>query len=425
MKIRPTENLKEITLLYVEDDAEIREVMAGMLKRYVGKLLVASNGEEGLEIFKKERPEIVLSDVRMPKMDGIRMAEEIKKVDPKSALIFATAFGDTEYLQKAIDIGAQGYLVKPIERDKLIEKLNFIGDAIVNAKQKEAYLKLIHTLFNAQKDMLVLLDSHGQIHLWNDAFEHFCHALGCGHKKSFLELAERIDSFRELLGQYPNDLYEALQKIRHSIVEYNGKEGRRYFKIHTVEVDHFILLEFSDVTEMKLEAAALKEENMIDALTQIHNRKIVSRIVQGMTGYGHGCITMADIDRFKQINDTYGHLVGDTVLKILVGRIRSRIRQDDFLIRWGGEEFLIVMRTDMDHAVKIAEALRKVVNAKPVERVGDVTMSFGVCCGTIKSEKDFFDLIERADEALYAAKKAGRDRVVSCRDLNEAFEKRC
>ncbi len=126
---------------------------------------------------------------------------------------------------------------------------------------------------------------------------------------------------------------------------------------------------------------------------------------------------MADIDHFKQINDTYGHLVGDEVLKVLVTRIGSRIRQEDFLVRWGGEEFLIVMRTNREYAVKIAESLRKVVSGKPVEKVGDVTMSFGVCCGKIGSEKDFYNLIHRADEALYAAKQAGRNRVVSCQDF--------
>ncbi len=282
MKIRPSENLKDIALLYVEDDVAIREVMAGMLKRYVGQLFVASNGEEGLEIFKKERPDIVLTDIRMPKMDGVTMAEAIKKIDPKSALIFATAFGDTENLQKAIDIGAQGYLVKPIERNKLLEKLNFIGDAIVNARRKEAYLKLIHTLFNAQKDMLVLLDKNGQIHLCNNAFEHFCHALGCHHNKNFFQLAQRIGSLNGFLKKYHNDVHQVLQKIHHSIVELDSLTGRRYFKIHTVEVDHFILLEFSDVTEMKLEAAALKEENMIDALTQSYNRKVMTHIIQIM-----------------------------------------------------------------------------------------------------------------------------------------------
>ncbi len=428
MKIRPSESLKEISLLYVEDDEDIREVLAGMLKRYVGRLYVAENGEEGLEIFKKVHPDIVLSDVRMPKMDGIAMAEAIKKIAPDTAVIFTTAFGDSEYLQKAIDIGAQGYLIKPIERDKLIEKLNFIGDAIVNARRKESYLKLIHTLFNAQKDMVLLLDRRGRLHLCNDAFQRFCHAQGCDQSKEFESIMARFDRLAEIWNEKGDNRLEgleAMEKLDGRIVEYNGAGERRFFRLHVERIDSFILMEFVEVTDIKLESESLERENVTDELTGVYNRKILDRVIEQMRHAKEVCLIMSDVDHFKQINDRFGHLVGDKVLKTLTRRIVSRIRHDDYMIRWGGEEFLIVMSTDEEHAMKIAEALRQIVAKHPIEPMGEVTMSFGVCCGAIESEKDFHDLIQKADEALYAAKKAGRNRVVSCRDLNEAFEKRC
>lgn len=416
MKTKPSKNLKEIKLLYVEDDADIREIMAGMLRRYVGELFVASNGSEGLEIFKKGCPEIVLTDIRMPKMDGLTMAEAIKKSDPNVALIFATAFGDTEYLQRAIEVGAQGYLIKPIEREKLVEKLNFIGDAIVNARRKEAYLKLIQTLFNAQKDMIVLLDAKGKVHLSNEAFAHFCDELGCKEERDFAELAERVGPFKEHLKKYGNDLRRALHALHEQVVEYRNDRKVRYFKIDVKSIDRFILLELTDVTKEKLEAIAFAHESQIDELTQVYNRKMLACVKAKALGEER-CVVMGDIDHFKHINDTYGHVTGDAVLKGVVSRIKSRIRENDYLIRWGGEEFLIVLQTDYDHALQVAEALRKVVAQKPFETVGEVTMSFGVCCGSIEDEKDVDALIERADKALYAAKEGGRNRVVGCKDL--------
>ncbi|RUM48188.1 MAG: GGDEF domain-containing protein [Hydrogenothermus sp.] len=117
-----------------------------------------------------------------------------------------------------------------------------------------------------------------------------------------------------------------------------------------------------------------------------------------------------DIDHFKRINDTYGHKVGDEVLRELAKVIKSIIRKTDFVVRWGGEEFVILApETDLDGALKLAEKLRQTVEKHQFPTVKNVTISLGVA--QYIDEETPEEFIIRADMALYKAKENGRNRV--------------
>lgn len=126
------------------------------------------------------------------------------------------------------------------------------------------------------------------------------------------------------------------------------------------------------------------------------------------------CVSMVDLDRFKLINDQYGHLMGDHVLKDVVSRMRSSVRDMDILGRYGGEEFIVIFyNTPLDVATQIAERLRLHVSATPLH-VGNthlhVSLSQGVAI--FKNGDDIDGLLQRADQALYQAKLTGRNRVI-------------
>jgi diguanylate cyclase (GGDEF)-like protein len=122
---------------------------------------------------------------------------------------------------------------------------------------------------------------------------------------------------------------------------------------------------------------------------------------------------MFDIDDFKAINDTYGHLKGDEVLKMLAKNVKNSLRESDLVIRWGGEEFLIILQhlSNIDIAVSLSEKLRKKINHIKIKDVGHFSCSFGVSCGYISKEHDIKKILNRADEALYLAKRKGKNRV--------------
>jgi len=131
-------NLQELNILYVEDEEGVRVPLSMMLKRVVKNLYVAENGEIGLELFKKYPIDIIISDIKMPKMTGLEMAEKIREISQEIPIIFTTAFGDAEYLKEALEIGADGYIIKPVNRNKLFNKLNTIAEHIFNKREIES-----------------------------------------------------------------------------------------------------------------------------------------------------------------------------------------------------------------------------------------------------------------------------------------------
>ena len=146
-----------------------------------------------------------------------------------------------------------------------------------------------------------------------------------------------------------------------------------------------------------------------DNLTKILNRNgLLKKLMEKNNNYILGII---DIDKFKVINDTYGHDVGDYVLKDLATLISSKIRTTDIFARWGGEEFILILDTnDLLQAQNITDNLRKEVENLKFKTVGQVTISIGV--SEFKSKNDTFeDVFKKADQALYQAKTNGRNRV--------------
>jgi len=161
-----------------------------------------------------------------------------------------------------------------------------------------------------------------------------------------------------------------------------------------------------------------------DALTGLWSRgalleaikKELARSSRELTPVG---IFISDVDHFKQINDQWGHLTGDIVLCELAGRIRESLRPYDLAGRYGGEEFVVALPgCDLASAVKLAERLRATIGERPIQTSHgyiSCTMSFGVTATVGNSDRDLDSLLREADTALYAAKKAGRNRVEAAR----------
>jgi diguanylate cyclase (GGDEF)-like protein len=162
---------------------------------------------------------------------------------------------------------------------------------------------------------------------------------------------------------------------------------------------------------------------IVDGLTDIHNQRyfleFLDREVARSVRHDRPlCLVMFDIDRFKSVNDTYGHLCGDFVLRELSLRIRGQVRREDLFARYGGEEFcMVLVETHLEEAVEVAERVRATVAGDSFHFEGQllpVTISAGVA-STEGREPGLTptELIRRADEKLYEAKDAGRDRVMA------------
>ncbi len=160
--------------------------------------------------------------------------------------------------------------------------------------------------------------------------------------------------------------------------------------------------------------------SITDKLTQVYNRVKLDKILaqqEALYNRYHQVfsIMIIDIDYFKQVNDRFGHQAGDVVLMEFAKILRDNIRSTDILGRWGGEEFMIISpKTSLNDALVLAEKLRKTIEDYTFFSVGSLTASFGVAECSGKEKSNIIDLVSLADQALYQAKDAGRNRVVKC-----------
>ena len=127
-----------VSILYVEDEENVRVMLSRFLKRFCNKLYVAQDGLRGLELYKEYQPDIVISDIKMPKMNGLEMIKEIKSIDYEQLVLLLSAHSDSEYLFEAININVDGYILKPIDLDVVKRKILQLIHIIENQKAVEA-----------------------------------------------------------------------------------------------------------------------------------------------------------------------------------------------------------------------------------------------------------------------------------------------
>jgi len=179
--------------------------------------------------------------------------------------------------------------------------------------------------------------------------------------------------------------------------------------------DNLYILSFTDITQTMLNHIELEDKTIHDKLTSAYNREYFEQhtpdIIKSFVvdGFSLG-IAFLDIDHFKRVNDTFGHDVGDEVLIHFVKTIQKYSRENDILIRWGGEEFILFLRVNSKEGLeKALEHLRKVIELEIFPVIENITCSIGA--SVYKEDEDIYQTIKRADEAVYVAKNNGRNRV--------------
>jgi len=183
-----------------------------------------------------------------------------------------------------------------------------------------------------------------------------------------------------------------------------------------------------ELQKVKLQLEEYKRLAETDALTQLANRrafdKALAAIYDSNRNVVFSALILADIDRFKTVNDRFGHPIGDRIIQIVAGLIRSTVKDDALVARTGGEEFAIILEgSGEDATFRIAEEVRQAVMEAPFVNVakgtnyGPITLSLGICMATQAQNPD--DLYAKADRALYASKSAGRNRASRFSSLSE------
>ncbi|KJR41793.1 response regulator receiver modulated diguanylate cyclase [Candidatus Magnetoovum chiemensis] len=422
--------LEKSTVLYVEDEDVIRESVARFLKRRIIHLYTASNGKEGLQMFKDFNSDIIITDIRMPKMNGLEMASAIKEINDDVPIIITTAYNDEEFFLKAIDIGIDKYIKKPINNKDLLTILHKLAKHITQQKEILAKNDFIRIIMDSNPSFLMITDGQ-EIDFLNKPFLNF---LGYDEIDEFKHRCCTINKFLVVKeGAFYNDrpfhdwIEDVLKQDNNNnccIIHMTGKDGLRSqahsYIVRATEIPEIqdrgrYLVTFTDVSNIEYERQILHELSIKDPLTNVYNRKKfndeVQKEIERSIRYNNKLsLIFFDIDHFKKINDTCGHQLGDYVLQELTKVASENLRKVDVLARYGGEEFVVLTPgIALEGAKETAEKIRQKIETHRFNNVGKVTCSFGVT--EYMPKEDACSFIKKADYALYISKNKGRNMV--------------
>jgi diguanylate cyclase (GGDEF)-like protein len=288
-------------------------------------------------------------------------------------------------------------------------------------KEYKLLLRKTQRILDAQDAIVVIVGREGLLDVNKKFLDFFGYASLEAFRLHHRCISDKFlnDSQSFHLHDFENkkEWIEKLSKMDNTskIVSMMDKYGEvYYFSIKESQIDENYLIELSDISDTVKEKFRYISKAYTDALTGTYNREYfntnIEKIINSQHNGSHLGIIFCDIDFFKKVNDTYGHEVGDKVLQKFVQILEKNIRSQDTIIRWGGEEFVILVSVgSMDILIKIANTLKEAVEAEEFELVGTLTCSFGLS-SYVKGE-DVLKAIKRADDALYEAKQSGRNRV--------------
>lgn len=435
------EILKDICVLYVEDENDVREFTAKLLDSLLKKVYVAQDGLEGLKIFEENKNDIdlIISDINMPKMDGLTMCEAIKKINTEIPLVITSAHNDTNFLRRSIEIGVTTYAMKPIDLYQLMESIiKAMEPTILKKKLIELNLSLeskieqeinkIKSILDAQ-DNIIIVTNKEEITNVNKKFLDF---FGIDDFNKFIKSKKDIfNFFKEEFGFISKEQISKQESWIKYIKELDEidrivkiKDALAEEKIFAINVDYYenkedyYVFSLTDITKLKEKSNLFEYQASHDKLTGLFNRnkfdEVYSKEVKRSKRYNNELsMIIFDIDDFKMVNDNYSHQIGDDVLKEIAKIIQNGVREQDINVRWGGEEFLILLpQTNLEGAVIVASKIRIAIKEHLFSNKDlRITASFGV--SQLLSEDTETTFISRGDNLLYEAKKTGKDKVIS------------
>jgi two-component system cell cycle response regulator len=447
-------------ILVVDDIEPNVRLLEAKLEAEYYEVVTACDGPSGIAAAHTHKPDIVLLDVMMPGMDGFEVCRRLK-ADPATRhipVVLVTALDGRRDRLNGLEAGADDFLTKPIDdvalfaRVRSLTRLKLVIDELRQREASGRRMGLIEGVggrLGGGGGRVIIADD--QPHQARRIFDE----LATEHRPVIEALPERaliaararadllivniaardFDGLR-LVAQTRSD-----ETTRHLpiLVVFEPTERQRAVKALEIGAND-LLARPIDPEEMAARVRTLIRQKrytdflrhnldhslelaVTDPLTGLHNRRYMSGqlgalVKRANTGEAPVAALLVDIDHFKRINDTFGHDVGDEVLREFAVRLATNVRAIDLACRLGGEEFVIIMPdTQLEDARRIAERLRLHVSGSPFRAPGlaeplQVTISIGVAATA--GERDTPEaLLKRADGAVYEAKAAGRNQVVA------------
>ncbi len=464
-------------VLIIDDDLTNKAILEDILHAHGFDTRHAESGNRGLAIVKEWNPSVILLDLVMPGMDGTEVCRAIRSMDLPQlpSIIIVSVRGDKKIIADSLSKGADDFIVKPIDELELMARIKAQLRIREFYREIENDKKTLETILDITNAISATLDTSKVLKIIVNKVAELTRAIRCsillivrGDEGYVLASHEdpNIRNLRLDLSKYP-EIQEVINTKRPLVIEdmvnhpllSNVKElikelkdvsalivpivfndevlgtlflrakrkGRgftdkevRFCQI--VSNSSYHALKNAQIFEKTLrEKERLGEMAIRDQLTTLYNHnffynRLEEEFERAVRYNVSLSVLMMDIDNFKKINDSYGHRMGDVVLKEIARVIKKMVRKSDILARYGGEEFaLILPHTGLKGALEEAERIRKVVESHSYAGVGleheRITVSIGAASYPKEGVTNSGDLVNFADNALYIAKSEGKNRV--------------
>jgi len=410
--------MNRAVILIVDDEPSNIDVISHIFQdKY--DIRVAHSGEKALKAIEKLPIDLILLDIQMPNMDGFEVAQSIRQKNQHQhiPIIFVTSQIDETSIVKGFELGGNDYITKPFNVAELKARIH----THLQVSQLQKSLKL---MLNMQPNMIILTDGiEGEFinQTGLDFFdlattESFIQRYHC-IKNTFVPIEGCFYPRRRSKSNWIEQLLTLAVDKHHVAIRSNKSKSIHIFKISIASLPNSnkYIVGFSDITSTMHTQEQLKDQLIHDTLTGAYNREYFKQNIQRITQRNRykdedKAVAFLDLDHFKKINDTYGHDVGDTVLISFVNVITEHIRTSDTFIRWGGEEFILIMNVPNEKILEmLLETLRLAIANYPFETINHITCSIGATF--LLPNESIEETIKRADDALYKAKESGRNRI--------------
>ena len=435
------EILKNISILYVEDESDVRDFTSKLLASLLKNVFSAENGQDGLNIYKEniDTIDLIVTDINMPKMNGITMCEQIRELNKDIPIVVTSAHNDTSFLKKAIEVGVSTYAMKPIDLYQLIDSITKAIEPIFLKKELvtlnlsleskiEMEMEKIKSILDAQEN-IIIVTNRAEITNTNKKFSEF---FGIENFERFKEEKKDIfDFFHEEFGfitrnqmekeecwlKYIKDLPEVDRVVK---IKNSSKEE----KLFTINIDyyenkeHYYIFSLTDITLIKEKANLLEYQSSHDKLTGLFNKnkfdEFYEKEVKRAKRYKNDLsIILFDIDGYREIIEIHKSKIGDIILKEISQIISNSIREQDISARWGGEEFLVLLpQTNLEGAKIVANKINTTVFEHLfTENQLKLTGSFGV--SELYENDDEKTFMARVNKLLFESKNTGKSVVIA------------
>lgn len=404
---------------------EVLEAARGLIN-----IIHATTVQQSIERLERGSINAVLLDLSMPEVRDLRVLDELRQVSPGVAIMILAAAGDQVLARRAIERGANdAVVIDQIDARSLLQLVAAMFERRAIEEQKFVERERAEVTLNSIGDAVMTTDTQGNVTYLNAEAEALT---GWTRAEAFARpLAEVFDVTDGLTGGHAEDpsrlAIEGNKKVRlqgnYVLVGRTGNETAIEHSAAPIHDRHGNILGavivFRDVIvsrERRLQMLHLAEH---DALTDLPNRLLLNdrltRAIALARRYGRRlAVLFLDCDRFKRINDTLGHAIGDQVLRSVARRLSTCVRESDTVSRHGGDEFLVLL-SEIDHPEDAEAIAQKIVSSVATPHLVSghelkLTASVGIALYP-EDGQDAQSLIMRADTAMYHAKNSGRNRV--------------